>query len=373
MKFENFFKNKRWTLLVLLITLLGVLIYFFVLPRNEVSEDEIPKDFRDDEVAPISSIYKYDWRAKEYIPDSGEGWQSLSFIRYIYDLDEESGLDTCYYFIYDNIREEISGGSSRRCNHNLIIRVGPEGVCSSQGKKACTLYVFATDRRGNGTMEADRDITPPRFETAAYHIDWEEPKVGKIYIENQEVKDIIDIEKDKPLTYLAKVSDNIELNYCWLYINGENVKKMEIRPNPCQNGTECKASVEYTFTEGETHFIWTRCADHYSPETNGYLNISAGLPVKVILAVNHPPEISSCKVTPTQGTLETEFQFEVEAIDIDEDKLSYKWDFGDGESSSQQNPQYHYLAVGTYQPKVEVLDNKGGKDNCSTAWVTVSE
>jgi len=222
-------------------------------------------------------------------------------------------------------------------------------------------------------MNGTEETAPPRFGTATHNIDWEVPIVGKIYIENKELSEPIYAEKGKSQTYLVEVSDNVGLDYCWLYINGENIKEMEITPQPCKNGESCIASAEHAFTAGEIHRAWARCADHYNSEGGNYLNISSGPPVEINISVNHSPEVSSCHVSPTSGTSLTNFQFKVEASDSDEDLLSYNWDFGDEENSNEQNPNHRYLKPGIYQPKVTVFDGKDGQDSCSTAWVTVAE
>lgn len=71
---------------------------------------------------------------------------------------------------------------------------------------------------------------------------------------------------------------------------------------------------------------------------------------------NQSPEIGSAQYTsvdPSTGAV----QFTVTASDLDGDQLSYSWDFGDGTSSTEQNPAKTYsLAQSEYTARVTVTD-----------------
>ena len=232
------------------------------------------------------------------------------------------------------------GFGQRKCNANLTVTVGENKNCPSQGENACTLYIYAVDNFGNqGEMTA-----------VTYHIDWQRPTVGKVY------------QKEK--NYLAEILDNLEVNYCWLYLDNKNVGPMKIENN--------LASLEYSIEKEESYNVFVRCADHYDAEKARYLNISSGELAEIAVSKNQPPQISSCKVIPTQGTVETSFRFEVEVSDPDGDPLTYSWDFGDGEISSEENPTHYYKNLDTYEPKITIFDIGGEEIDCSTAWVVVS-
>ncbi len=290
----------------------------------------------------VSSVYRYDFQKQEYLFDEGQSWQNSDFSRFIYDLAPAgSTLEKCYYFLYDNLKKEMSGGSQRKCNSNLTITVGENKNCFSQGENACTLYVYAADDLGiQGEMAM-----------VTYNIDYEGPRIGKVY------------KKDD--TFQAEVSDNVKVEYCWLYLDEKNIGSMIIN--------EGLAVLSYPFGEKESYGVFARCTDHYDSEKNNYLNIVSGESVVIGAPVNHPPQISFCRVSPNQGSVETEFKFEIEAVDLDGDDLSYRWEFGDGEEFSGKNPMHQYKSVGTYEPKITVSDKKGEKDECSTAWVVVGE
>ena len=49
--------------------------------------------------------------------------------------------------------------------------------------------------------------------------------------------------------------------------------------------------------------------------------------------------------------------FHDESIDDDGAVLSWKWDFGDGSSSTERSPDHSYVAAGTYSVTLTVVDN----------------
>ncbi|OGZ18953.1 MAG: hypothetical protein A2175_01310 [Candidatus Nealsonbacteria bacterium RBG_13_42_11] len=334
--------SKKAIFLFLALIVIGLFICFFLLP-----ETFIPQEVKNKEgivsatELSISSVYRYDFKEQNYVSDEGNSWQNSDFTRYVYDVAPAGAtLEKCYYFLYDNVKKETTFIGQRKCNANLTITVGENKNCLSQGELACTLYIYAVDNVGNlGEMAA-----------VTYHIDWESPKIGKPYQENQ--------------NFISEVSDNIEVNYCWFYLDGENRGAMKI-----ENGL---ATFNYKINEEEKHAVYVRCADQYNAEKEEYLNIASSGLFETVAFKNQPPKISSCKVSPTQGNKGTNFSFQIEASDPNGDNLNYNWYFGDGRTSNEKNPNHYYSLSGTFEPKVIISD---GRENtvCATAWVIVSK
>jgi PKD repeat protein len=82
---------------------------------------------------------------------------------------------------------------------------------------------------------------------------------------------------------------------------------------------------------------------------------------------NSPPAIDSLTATPSSGFAPLEVDFTVDASDPDGDELTYQWELGDGDASSDQNPSHTYAEPGSYEVTLTVSD---GDDEVSES-VTV--
>ena len=96
--------------------------------------------------------------------------------------------------------------------------------------------------------------------------------------------------------------------------------------------------------------------------TNGYTYQFADDPG------NEPPDVSASG-TPNSGSAPLTVNFTATGSDIDGTIVAYNWLFGDGGSSSIQNPSHTYLQPGTYVAQVTVTDDGGTTDS---AQVTIT-
>jgi PKD repeat protein len=87
--------------------------------------------------------------------------------------------------------------------------------------------------------------------------------------------------------------------------------------------------------------------------------------------VNNPPVIESIAADPSSGDAPLEVALSVTASDPDGDELSYEWDFGDGETSTEEDPTHTYSDPGTYEAEVTVSD--GEAEVSDSATVTVED
>ena len=77
----------------------------------------------------------------------------------------------------------------------------------------------------------------------------------------------------------------------------------------------------------------------------------------VITSVNHAPAISSGPTaTPNPATVGQSVSFSVVATDLDNDTLTFTWDFKDGTNGSGANPTHTFTAPGTFAVSVSVSD-----------------
>ncbi len=83
------------------------------------------------------------------------------------------------------------------------------------------------------------------------------------------------------------------------------------------------------------------------------------------------PVISSISASPTSGNTPLPVSFNVTASDPDGTVVAYDWDFGDGGTSSQEDPSYTFNSPGTFLVEVTATDNTG-QEQTATVTVTVS-
>ena len=342
---KKFWKSKKlWIILILLG--IGVLVYYLsskeiiVLNEEEKKEKETEEKYKGDNNEPYSQIQ----------PLSEGSWQKKDFKIRVLDEDLESGIKegSCWYKVYSYgpDGEEISSGwRDRKCNDIQAISVGPEGECQFEGRDSCYIYVTSQDNAGNWYSPSEEELS-----IKSYNIDWTSPFVSKIIIEKED--------------YKAKIetTDIFKIVECLLYIDGENQGTMNFLDSRCYNN--CSLEKDFIISDAGTHNIYAYCRD-----ISG--NWGKGEATQII--VNTPPAIDHCKSAPTSGNKDTEIQFAVEVEDINNDNLSFFWNFGDETFSQEKSPTHTYSESGTYHPTITVSDGKGGEDNCSTAWITIAE
>lgn len=75
---------------------------------------------------------------------------------------------------------------------------------------------------------------------------------------------------------------------------------------------------------------------------------------------------------PVQGKMPLSVKFSDESIKGSGDINQWQWDFGDGNTSPNQNPEHVYTVAGTYNVSLSVKDNlKGANSIAKTGYITV--
>ena len=73
---------------------------------------------------------------------------------------------------------------------------------------------------------------------------------------------------------------------------------------------------------------------------------------------NADPRLSGVTASVPAG-LQSATSIAFSAQATDDDPLTYRWEFGDGTSSTEQNPTHVYTTPGSYVAKVTVSDGNG--------------
>ena len=137
-------------------------------------------------------------------------------------------------------------------------------------------------------------------------------------------------------------------------------------------------SYYWDFGDGTTNssqnpsHIYTKDDDYTVTLTitdNNGLTGSVTMQIHVSKPTNQHP-VASLSANNISGTVPLSVSFTGSGTDNDGYITSYSWNFGDGSSSSQQNPSHTYNTAGTYTVSLTVTDNQGGTET-KTLTITV--
>ena len=92
------------------------------------------------------------------------------------------------------------------------------------------------------------------------------------------------------------------------------------------------------------------------------------LSVKLIAGNGGEAPIANFSATPTSGTAPLNVNFSDES---ENNPISWQWDFGDGNTSTQQNPSYTYNDDGNYTVSLIVSNNDGSDTKTKTNYINV--
>ncbi|MBV1907855.1 MAG: PKD domain-containing protein [Kangiellaceae bacterium] len=169
-------------------------------------------------------------------------------------------------------------------------------------------------------------------------------------------------------------------------INANNVA-------PSSNFTFLTSDLQVTFTDSSSDsdgtvasWSWDFGDGNTSSDQNPVHDYTAGGTYTVALTVTDDlgsTDVSTQSISvvapnaaPTADFSFTATELTVDFTDSSSDSDgsvdSWSWDFGDGNTSSVQNPSHSYTSAGTYTASVTVTDNEGATDTSSQT-VTVSD
>ncbi len=111
-----------------------------------------------------------------------------------------------------------------------------------------------------------------------------------------------------------------------------------------------------------------------NPKVNSYNQVEYNVVFHGLLTHNKNfNEAPTIKLDfPKKSNTDEKIKFSSEGSTDDGKIVSYAWDFGDGETSSEKNPTHAYKTPGTYTVKLTVTDDKGLKAE-KTSSITINK
>ena len=128
-------------------------------------------------------------------------------------------------------------------------------------------------------------------------------------------------------------------------------------------GTSTEKNPSHVYTKAGTYTVFltvTRGEDRSSEIRYQYITV---------LPAGKPP-VPDFVASPTTGYVPLDVQF----TDLSTDKpTAWRWDFGDGQSSSEQNPVHRYLTPGSYTVCLEASNEFGSAATCKENLIKATE
>ncbi len=128
-------------------------------------------------------------------------------------------------------------------------------------------------------------------------------------------------------------------------------------------GTSTAANPSYTYTAAGTYTVSQTVTNSCGSNTSTQLNY---------ITVTTPPcnaPVASLSGNPTSGDYPLTVNF---SDGSSNSPTSWAWDFGDGGTSSAQNPSYTYNSAGTYSVSLTATNSCGSNSTTMTNYITVT-
>ena len=146
----------------------------------------------------------------------------------------------------------------------------------------------------------------------------------------------------------CEVFDNIGVNIVKVNISYPDGSMV----NVTMSGGSYYYNATYTMLGTYHYFIWAE-------DVSGNSNSSFLHQFEI---VENVPPIADFKYSPLHPTTNDIIQFTDLSTDADGSVVNWTWTFGDGETSTEQNPEHKYADDGTYNVTLTVEDDGGASD-----------
>ena len=117
--------------------------------------------------------------------------------------------------------------------------------------------------------------------------------------------------------------------------------------------TSNQRNTSHTFDRNGTFNVTVTIWDEQGHKTSDSIEI-------IVYNYYHP--IAKAISDKNYGKAPLTIQFKAEAFDIEDEKITYEWEFDDGLTSNIQNPEHTFQEAGTYAVRLTATDSDGLKD-----------
>jgi parallel beta-helix repeat protein len=141
----------------------------------------------------------------------------------------------------------------------------------------------------------------------------------------------------------------------------------------------CNVTIRKSFLDGNFAILVNRVSRNYvstqnSTHTSFYFTFSHStlkIQIKGTKVIGNPIPIANFTYSPTDPKENQEIRFNNTSTDPNGTVIAWLWDFGDGNTSAQQNSIHRYMKKGTYNVTLTVKDNENAT-NTVTKTIVVS-
>jgi len=123
-------------------------------------------------------------------------------------------------------------------------------------------------------------------------------------------------------------------------------------------GSSTSQNPSYTYTAAGTYNVSLTVSNDYGDDTETKTDY---------ISVGDPP-VAEFSASETEVIVGESIQFTDQSSN---NPTGWNWDFGDGGSSTSQNPSYTYSTVGTYNVSLSVTNDYGDNTETKTGYITV--
>lgn len=155
--------------------------------------------------------------------------------------------------------------------------------------------------------------------------------------------------------------------------DGDYISLMDGTSMACPHVVGAAALLESQNSSLSAQDKWNLLVQNVTPYTptkdvgSGIINLGAAI-AAAGGSVNNPP-VAAFTGTPTSGTAPLTVNFTDQSTN---NPTSWNWDFGDGGSSTAQNPSYVYNNAGTYTVTLTATNAYGSDDEVKVGYITVT-